>query len=399
MAFSDYLNFEVMGEQLFSYLCTIHQHGAGFSYPLQAGQPGSLYGSAFAAFVAHMLGRTDELPGRDRLVENIASLRDPETGLFSDPDLTRADFRSPQTHSELYVSLQTTYFCTAALKSLGAAADHRVFWLEPLLKEGAVYRWLDDLDWSNPWLVSNLDMFVGIFLLDWRDQEQNDRRVAAAVDEYFSWHDEKQDARTGFWGSQQDLFNAMAGAYHILIHYDYAGREISCVEAMIDSTLKLVARDGLFVYGGGGGSCEDMDAIDILVRLSRLSDYRIDEVRKVLLGAARRIALGQSADGGFGWRIQPRLRGLVPTLQTDPSLFPGQVYDCLYKLRNRSHYCSTYYYSSLQCYPFALNVSDTWSSWFRPLAVAFVAHRFPELFNAECNWRFPTWPGLGYESK
>jgi hypothetical protein len=192
----------------------------------------------------------------------------------------------------------------------------------------------------------------------------------------------------------------MAGAYHILIHYDYAGLTIINEKAIIDSTLSLVCRDGLFVYGGGGGSCEDMDAIDILVRLSLITDYRQAEVKMALLRAANMLSMGQCSDGGFSWRIQPRLTNLFEIkfssgMTTD--LLKGVAGNLIYKVLHRSHYCSTHFYSSLSIYPFKLMESDMWSTWFRSTSLAFIAQRYPDAFKGVCNWRLPFWPGLGYD--
>jgi len=101
---------------------------------------------------------------------------------------------------------------------LGVKADRRVKWLESFFSEGKIEIWLERLYWKNPWLVSNLDMFTGIFLLEWKDYDPEDQRVSSTLDAYFKWYDKNQNSGTGFWGNQKNLLNAMAGAYHIFIH-------------------------------------------------------------------------------------------------------------------------------------------------------------------------------------
>jgi hypothetical protein len=388
--------FNKISDQLYMYLCSLYQSGENFPYPLQQGQRGSLFGTAFTSYVAHMLGRTADLPGRQDIAENILALRNPETGLFSDSDIKSEHFLNPSHHSELYVSLQTTSFCYSCLKALNVDINCQMPWLDPLLPKGEISEWLGSLAWGNPWLVSNLDMFLGIFLLNWQSQCPKDEIINAAVDEYFAWHDQNQDNETGFWGDQRSLFNAMAGGYHIYIHYDYANRKIHYLDKIIDSTLQLVARDGLFVYGGGGGSCEDMDAIDILIRCSLRSDHRKDEIKKVLLDSALMLSTGQLSDGGFSWRVQPSMADLF-CVSNGADFIKRKTYNFLFKVRHRSHYASIHNYSSLQIYPFKLNQSDTWSSWFRPLALAYIAQRYPDNFSEACEWNAPDWAGLGYD--
>ncbi|MDA8413571.1 MAG: hypothetical protein M0023_07245 [Desulfobacteraceae bacterium] len=387
--------FRSISQKLFRYICSLHQPGERFPYPLQSGQKGSLFGTVFACYVAYLLGRVQELPDQKPIVDTILSLRQSETGLFIDLDLRPEHFVNINAHSEFYVKLQTTIFCYACLDALGVNVDKKIKWLEPLLVRSELEAWLTDLDWKNPWLVSNLDMFVGIFLFQWYNMYPDEVRICDAIEAYFSWHDRHQDRATGFWGDQSDLLNAMAGAYHILIHYDFASRSIKYVEKIIDATLSLVCRDGLFVYGGGGGSCEDMDAIDILVRCSMLTQHRADDVKEVLLKAAAILATGQTCEGGFSWRVQPSLSDLL-IYPFGKEFIAGRIYDFAYKSFRRSHYISEHFYSSLKLYPYAINKADTWSSWFRPLSLAFIAKRYPENFTEPCNWRFPTWPGLGF---
>ena len=243
--------FGAISDRLFQYLCSLYQQDEPLPYPLQRGQKGSLFGTVFSVYVAHMLGRVSELPGVERISDTILALRNEQTGLFFNPDIKVEDFLKPKQHSELYVTLQTTSFCYSCLNALDVDVDSTVQWLNPLLVDGNLSKWLDGLDWDNPWLVSNLDMFLGIFLLNWNRFYPENKIVDNAVKEYFSWHDDKQDGGTGFWGGQEDLFCAMAGAYHIFIHYDYLKRPIQYLDRVIDSTLSLVSRDGLFVYGGG----------------------------------------------------------------------------------------------------------------------------------------------------
>ena len=391
------IDIELMGNRIWDYTCSLYQPNERFPYPLQAGQPGSLYGSAFAAFIAHMLGRANELPGRDRIICEIRRIRNIETGLFDDPDVKLSDYLKPDSHSELYVSLQTTYFCISALRSLGCIDELPIDWMHIIGPEKSIYQWLTALDWSNPWLVSNLDMFLGIFLLE-NEKFNDDPMVKSTIADYFRWHNDCQDALTGFWGSQADQLSAMAGAYHIVLHYDYTDTKIGHVKEMIDATLNLVMRDGLFVYGGGGGSCEDMDAIDLLVRLTRLSDYRCEEIRTVLTHAAHMLILGQNSDGGFSWRIQPKFNRMVKGVSLfgfNQRLLFSQAYDFLYKFRYRSHYNSIHNYSSLAKYPFKLDVSDLWSCWFRAISIAFILKTYPDDIGLNCHWTFPGWPGLG----
>ncbi|MCK4790590.1 MAG: hypothetical protein KAV87_43040, partial [Desulfobacteraceae bacterium] len=101
---------------------------------------------------------------------------------------------------------------------------------------------------------------------------------------------------------------------------------------------------------------------------------------------------------GYSWRIKPSVNRIFSSVINHDkrfNTFKGILYSKIYSLKSRSHFNSTYFYSSLAVYPFRINQPDMWSSWFRPLSIALIASRYPESFDEECKWRMPWWPGLG----
>jgi hypothetical protein len=99
--------------------------------------------------------------------------------------------------------------------------------------------------------------------------------------------------RTGLWGSldtaqPRELSRAVQGAYHFWLLYFYDHVPIPYPERVIDSCLATQNARGGFGQGVHTGSdressaCEDIDSIDPLVRLTRATDYRRDDVRMAL---------------------------------------------------------------------------------------------------------------------
>lgn len=389
------VDFNRLGDFAFGYLRNLYQVQSRFPYPLQAGNQGTLLGTCFACFLAHLIGRTEDLPGRVAIERELKSLPLDSDGWIHSPELETGGFIRADRHDHEYLRAQVTFFVRCALRCLGLRPVVPIAWARRLVERHAVWEYLDGLDWSNPWLVSNWDMFLGAFLLEWTDDEPESSDVVAAVQAYFDWHDRRMNATTGFWGDHSDLLNAMAGGFHVLLHYDYAGRMYSGIENAVHTTLKLVWRDGLYVYGGGGGSCEDLDAVDILVRLGQRSTVDQDQVRGCLARVVRRILSARNADGGFPWRLQPSGAAFVRSVGEARTLSDWAA-SFAYRLRHRSHYHCVHYYSSFSKYPFAIEKSDIWSTWFRLLAVVLMARRYPELFTQRCGWTLPNWPGLGY---
>lgn len=391
-------NFDSLGESAFEYLKRMHTEGAEFPFRLQSGTESTFLATTFACFIANLLGREQDIPSRERIIRSFLNLKSDQDGWLDYPDLHQGDFVRTGSHDWNYLITQGTVFCRMALRCLGEEPVVPFPWVQRLVDENKVESYLDNLDWRNPWLVSNMDMFLGTFLLEWLDKEPSSDTVKNAVDTYFRWHDEHIDQVSGFWGDQTDALNAMAGGYHMILHYHYAGRYYQPKKPAIDATLALTWKDHLFVYGGGGGACEDLDGVDILIRLGRQDEWKHKEIKTLLMQVTQRILNSQNKDGGFPWRLQPDIGSSLVKSLNDPLMLRAWGFSLLYKALHRSHYNSTHYYSSFSAYPFMISHSDLWSTWFRLLTIGFIAQRYPESFKYPCNWKFPQWPGLGFDS-
>jgi hypothetical protein len=137
--------------------------------------------------------------------------------------------------------------------------------------------WLENRDWSRPWYESNNAMFLLYFL---SLEAAPGGRAYHAIVEALDWFDATQDPLTGLWGTEMGarLLDGVAGAFHILLFYYFFDRPVPRIERLIDSTLALQNRDGLFSPFGGGGSCEDLDAVDILCNARVRTNYRRRDV-------------------------------------------------------------------------------------------------------------------------
>lgn len=389
------VDFDRLGSNAFAYLRSLYQTASRFPYPLQAGSSGTLLGTSFACFLAHLIGRTDDFPGRASVARELVSLPVDADGWVLNPELEKGRFIRADRHDHGYLRAQETFFVRSALRSLGLRPVVPIPWAKRIADEGGVSAFLGGLDWSNPWLVSNWDMFLGTFLLEWVNEDPKSAAPARGVRSYFDWHDKRMNPETGFWGDHADLLNAMAGGFHVILHYDYAGWNYPGTDKAVRTALGLVWRDGLFVYAGGGGACEDYDGVDILVRLGKKSSVEEGLIKAAVARAVRRILSGGKADGGFPWRLQPSPMALAQSVGSACAVRDWAV-SFAYRLKYRSHYRCVHHYSSFSRYPFQIGESDLWSTWFRLLTVALAAKQYPELFVKPCGWALPSWPGLGY---
>jgi hypothetical protein len=87
-----------------------------------------------------------------------------------------------------------------------------------------------------------------------------------------------------------------------LLVYYYENRPVRAARRLVDSVLSLQQRDGGFADKPGGGACEDVDAIDILVNMYKQHDYARGAIRDALRQTRKLILSQQASDGGFCYR-------------------------------------------------------------------------------------------------
>ncbi len=265
----------------------------------------TLYGSSFACMIYHYVGHLNTLTSvqKKEWANYLNSWQDPQTGYFLGPELVPEEMMSRK-HSFEHLSQHLTAHVLPALSLLGAKPIYPLTFAHPFTDLDTLYAWLQARDWRDAWLEGNNLIFVGQFLIYLRDIEG---LLAAqpALDLYFEWLDQEVDPATGLWGSNGYCSNeeALYGGYHQLIVYYYENRLVNYPERLVDIALSLQHADGGFRLRGGGGACEDADAIDILVNMYKLVDYKRPQIRTALRRGADHILKRQMPDGGFVYRL------------------------------------------------------------------------------------------------
>jgi hypothetical protein len=264
----------------------------------------TLYSSCFAAMTLHYLDALKDISKQERRawIAYIQQWQDEETGRFVGPEIVEDEPTSPR-HDWDHVSMHLTAHALPALRILEALPEHPLRFAHRFLDRDVLLAWLQARDWREAWLEGNNLLFVGQFLVWMRDFEQQEE-AQGALDLFFDWLNAEQDPVTGLWGTNRhcDAHAAMFGAYHQLLVYYFCDRRVPYAERIIDTTLGLQHSDGGFAREGGGGACEDVDAVDILVNLYKRTGYRSRAVRGALQRALESVLSRQMPDGGFVYR-------------------------------------------------------------------------------------------------
>jgi SAM-dependent methyltransferase len=346
----------------------------------------SLLPTCFAVLAAESCGLSMEARSA-AVVRHIKERQSPIDGSF---DLGTIKRRHLTSHSATYLRLQASYFSIHALNALGARPDHRFKLIERLQDLQYLRGWLDGGPWHNPWLHSNTIMFALTFLQTdaaWHADEAS----AHAFDAILDYLDERQDPQSGLWqpDDEPDIANAVYAAYHFFPYYFWRGRQPRFADRIIDSVLSIQQPGGLF----GGGACEDLDAVHTLVMMSAISQHRRQDVRVALERCFWRLLQTQNVDGGFPnyvaaptlpKSLKRRLAERSGLMRLLPVSYQGQTAARLW------HYGG---WRELAC-PFT--ESDSWSAWFRPLALRLIADSYPDLAGGAPAGKYRSLPGLGW---
>ena len=378
----------------------IDRRWSGDEASYAASEPASFLATCFAVLAEETIGTlggwtTDR---RDRVARTLGSSQSPSTGLFGTELLGRGTL----THRDLcdagYLELQMTYFGLAALASLDARPPFELEFARRFLDASYSIGWLEGGPRHDIWNLSNRVMFLLRFLIELSDGHEGGRAMDV-FDAVIGWLLRTQDSDTGLWLSRgsSDVRTGVYASYHFLPFLFWRGVGLPHAKECLDSVLSVQAPDGLFGTAPGGGACEDLDAIDVLVKLSLVTDYRLDDVERALTRARDRILQIQKPDGGFPNHFRPPASAPEKNAKSlQRRAGEALRLDVLLNKPYRPPDEARDDYSGWSEVGATLGDADMWGAWFRPLALVLISSRFPHLGELPTDSRFQRLPCLGW---
>lgn len=285
-------------ESIIKYVETLKNENG--SYSSVYGMKGTLYGTCYALQTIYYLTNRSTISEQTR--DFILNCQDQQTGYFIGPEFQKFDFINNKHDNEhLLLHLLCTvipFLIDFRIKPKYDFSDAKKF-----LNKEYLIPWLKRRDWSDAWLEGNNLLFVGELLVYFRDIEK-EPKAGEAMEIWYEWLENEVDPYTGLWGTNGycNNFTAMCGGYHQLLLYYYDKRHIPNSRKIIDTVLSLQNVDGGFSPKGGGGACEDADAVDILVNLYKITNYKKAQIRCSLKRCLKHLILLQNKDGGFPYK-------------------------------------------------------------------------------------------------
>ena len=284
-------------------------------------------------------------------------------GTFAIPEMKDAEvFKKPDREETWrYIRFHLTNYTLGALQALDSRDDPNLAFVAPFLDPQYLGAWLSRRDMRDPWQEGNNIVNLGSFLLlsrgrgDAAQRERIERTLAIL----FEWHDRLQEPSTGFWGvgqahNERMALHAMAGATHNFHLWYACDRTLPYFDRAIDYCLSLpTATDS---------ACIDVDEVDILAHGHLLTQHRRAAIRS--------------------W-LAEKLDGLLALQRTD-----GGFFDESHGVRRIDGW--------IKGYEEPQGLSNTFSTWFRLIAIAMIAETLWPGWRA---WRFRRMIGIGYRKR
>ena len=298
---------------LITFFDSMYRSGASAYASVPDGKA-TLYGTCYALQAQYYLSKP--LAPSAETTQFILHCQNAETGLFDGPELLNANYAARK-HDTEYLLLRLTCTVLPVLQQLNIKAKHPIYAAHKFVEQKYLLEWLDSRDLSDAWLEGINLLFIGQLLVYLRDQE-NFKGAQEALDTWFLWLDENIDPNTGLWGTNGFCsdYNAMNGGYHQLLVYYYEQKPIKYQKQLIDTVLALQHNDGGFSESPGGGACEDVDAVDILVNMYKQINYKRPQIRIALRRNLALILSIQNKDGGFPYNRQAQSNMDIPDTTT-----------------------------------------------------------------------------------
>lgn len=260
-------------------------HRGGFDYAFATAlQTPVLYGSIYAFMLTSMLDGFEDAAQIEAWIDHFDGFQS-EDGLFRDPALAGDAFEHRGGWGEGWGTRHLTAQIVIPYARAGRVPLRPFRFLEPFYDGAALDRWLEGFHFRDRlWSQSNYIMNLYSQLQFARDH-MDEPRAGVAVDRIADWLRHRQNPETGMWHeaplkTRAEMNDAIRGAYHYYPLFEYDRAPLPFQERTIDAILPTQNAWGAFAEEDRpAGACEDIDALDPLLRFARRTGHRADEVR------------------------------------------------------------------------------------------------------------------------
>jgi hypothetical protein len=266
-----------------------------------ANRPPLLYASVYAVLLRHLLGDLHAVgPAEQDWWAAYINRYQQEDGLFRDSVIANTIAEVEDWWGWRHLTLHALM----ALHALRAKPVYPLRFLEALDTPAKVRTWLGSLDWGGRVdYTSNAVLNYGA-TLQYACRFLEEPTLQQSIRELLNRVAERCDPKTGLWGRDIldcpiALSRGVQAAYHFWLLYWYEGREIPYPERAFISVTRLQNELGGFGLSRVASSaCEDIDALDPLVRLAIHRPQFLSSAMPVVQKGLRWVLSNFNTDGG-----------------------------------------------------------------------------------------------------
>jgi hypothetical protein len=263
-----------------------------------------LYATLAALLIKHLYGIEDERNSEE--LQYVLRFQSKD-GLFRDAVI---ECRLAETE-DWWGWRHLTLHALMTLALYHVPAKREISYLDQFSDKDRFRKFLITQDWGAraAW-TSNALQNLGVMLQYARDY-QSSSKAGDLLEILYETIDAHQDRETGLFGQSfataEDLSLGVQAGYHFWLLYFYDNRPILHINRIIDNVLRTQNILGGYGVKWNSSACEDIDSVDPLVRLSRITDYRQDDIQASLRRALPAILQNLNGDGGWVFRRHERL--------------------------------------------------------------------------------------------
>lgn len=282
-------------DKILSYIKSLEIDKYQYKFSLSTTKP-TLYSSIYALMIKGLLG---DLTENDLEWCDYFDDYQRDNGLFYDPVIYNENFDE----GDGWGARHLAGHLIIGYKRFNRIPKKDFAFLKKYEEPENIIKMLETLDYKKVWAASNKIMNIGVLMQYSRDYMSYDS-LSSSIDAMLEWLINTNSSENGLWyeGNIQNigqLYEACRGAYHIYPMFIYDNITLPNIEKAIDSFLGTQNKWGGFNEDIKSSACDDIDIIDPLMRLSRFSDYRNNDIKKTLEKAYKWILVNQNSDGGF----------------------------------------------------------------------------------------------------
>lgn len=307
----DDFNFSIFKKKILFFIESLQADESGVKYRYSAScSTTTLYASVYVCMTKSLLREHSKLTDRERRqwVEYFDSFQKADDGLFYDP----ATVNEIYLDSDWWGARHLTLHMISAYTHLNAKPKYPFYFLEQYYVDGAIESWLSKYPWDSVDIgrldFDNKIMNIGC-LLQYQRDFWNDVRADKAVTEIKKFLRDKINPQTGMWGyfditNKHQCSRMVQFAYHLFPIFFYDNDFDFDVELILHNILKTQNCSGGYGVPINSSACEDIDSIDILIRLYPLASYKTQKkINTQLSKALPWILYNQISEGGFVFRL------------------------------------------------------------------------------------------------